>query len=45
MSKELPFEVLQAVDFAKGEGLVPAIVQDADSGAVLMMAAITVTAL
>ena len=26
------------VDFAKGEGLVPAIVQDADSGAVLMMA-------
>jgi phosphoribosyl-ATP pyrophosphohydrolase/phosphoribosyl-AMP cyclohydrolase len=26
------------VDFAKGDGLVPAIVQDADSGAVLMMA-------
>jgi phosphoribosyl-ATP pyrophosphohydrolase/phosphoribosyl-AMP cyclohydrolase len=26
------------VDFAKGEGLVPAIVQDADTGAVLMMA-------
>jgi phosphoribosyl-ATP pyrophosphohydrolase/phosphoribosyl-AMP cyclohydrolase len=27
-----------SVDFAKGAGLVPAIVQDADSGAVLMMA-------
>ena len=26
------------VDFAKGDGLVPAIVQDADTGAVLMMA-------
>ena len=26
------------VDFAKGDGLVPAIVQDAGSGAVLMMA-------
>jgi phosphoribosyl-ATP pyrophosphohydrolase/phosphoribosyl-AMP cyclohydrolase len=26
------------VDFAKGDGLVPAIVQDADSGAVLMLA-------
>ena len=26
------------VDFAKGDGLVPAVVQDADSGAVLMMA-------
>ena len=31
------FEIA-SVDFAKGEGLVPAIVQDADSGAVLMMA-------
>jgi phosphoribosyl-AMP cyclohydrolase / phosphoribosyl-ATP pyrophosphohydrolase len=29
---------LSRVDFAKSEGLVPAIVQDADSGAVLMMA-------
>jgi phosphoribosyl-ATP pyrophosphohydrolase/phosphoribosyl-AMP cyclohydrolase len=29
---------LRRVDFAKGDGLVPAIVQDADSGAVLMMA-------
>jgi phosphoribosyl-AMP cyclohydrolase / phosphoribosyl-ATP pyrophosphohydrolase len=27
-----------SIDFAKGDGLVPAIVQDADSGAVLMMA-------
>jgi phosphoribosyl-ATP pyrophosphohydrolase/phosphoribosyl-AMP cyclohydrolase len=31
------FEIT-SVDFAKGEGLVPAIVQDANSGAVLMMA-------
>ena len=29
---------IDAVDFGKGEGLVPAIVQDADTGAVLMMA-------
>ena len=29
---------LELVDFSKGDGLVPAIVQDADSGAVLMMA-------
>ena len=29
---------IASVDFVKGEGLVPAIVQDADSGAVLMMA-------
>jgi phosphoribosyl-AMP cyclohydrolase / phosphoribosyl-ATP pyrophosphohydrolase len=29
---------IATVDFAKGAGLVPAIVQDADSGAVLMMA-------
>jgi phosphoribosyl-ATP pyrophosphohydrolase/phosphoribosyl-AMP cyclohydrolase len=29
---------LAKVDFAKGDGLVPAIVQDADTGAVLMMA-------
>jgi phosphoribosyl-ATP pyrophosphohydrolase/phosphoribosyl-AMP cyclohydrolase len=29
---------IASVDFAKGAGLVPAIVQDADSGAVLMMA-------
>jgi phosphoribosyl-ATP pyrophosphohydrolase/phosphoribosyl-AMP cyclohydrolase len=28
---------LSTVDFAKGDGLVPAIVQDADSGAVLML--------
>jgi phosphoribosyl-ATP pyrophosphohydrolase/phosphoribosyl-AMP cyclohydrolase len=30
--------VLDEVDFSKGDGLVPAIVQDADSGAVLMLA-------
>lgn len=29
---------ISKVDFGKGEGLVPAIVQDADTGAVLMMA-------
>lgn len=29
---------ISTIDFAKGDGLVPAIVQDADSGAVLMMA-------
>jgi phosphoribosyl-ATP pyrophosphohydrolase/phosphoribosyl-AMP cyclohydrolase len=29
---------IASVDFAKGDGLVPAIVQDADNGAVLMMA-------
>jgi phosphoribosyl-ATP pyrophosphohydrolase/phosphoribosyl-AMP cyclohydrolase len=29
---------LASIDFAKGDGLVPAIVQDADNGAVLMMA-------
>jgi len=29
---------IATVDFAKGDGLVPAIVQDADTGAVLMMA-------
>jgi phosphoribosyl-ATP pyrophosphohydrolase/phosphoribosyl-AMP cyclohydrolase len=29
---------IAAIDFAKGDGLVPAIVQDADTGAVLMMA-------
>jgi phosphoribosyl-ATP pyrophosphohydrolase/phosphoribosyl-AMP cyclohydrolase len=29
---------IASVDFAKGDGLVPAIVQDADTGAVLMMA-------
>jgi phosphoribosyl-AMP cyclohydrolase / phosphoribosyl-ATP pyrophosphohydrolase len=29
---------LDAIDFKKGDGLVPAIVQDADTGAVLMMA-------
>ena len=34
----LPAFDLSSVDFAKGDGLVPAIVQDADSGAVLMMA-------
>ena len=36
---------LERVDFAKGDGLVPAIVQDADSGAVLMMAYMTREAL
>ena len=30
--------LLSQVDFSKGDGLVPAIVQDADTGAVLMMA-------
>jgi phosphoribosyl-ATP pyrophosphohydrolase/phosphoribosyl-AMP cyclohydrolase len=29
---------ISSIDFKKGDGLVPAIVQDADSGAVLMMA-------
>ncbi len=29
---------IEQLDFAKGDGLVPAIVQDADSGAVLMLA-------
>ncbi len=29
---------ISKIDFSKGDGLVPAIVQDADSGAVLMMA-------
>ena len=29
---------IASIDFGKGDGLVPAIVQDADSGAVLMMA-------
>jgi phosphoribosyl-AMP cyclohydrolase / phosphoribosyl-ATP pyrophosphohydrolase len=29
---------IEKLDFAKGDGLVPAIVQDADSGAVLMLA-------
>ena len=29
---------IASVDFAKGDGLVPAIVQDADTGAVLMLA-------
>ncbi|HEU4781374.1 MAG TPA: bifunctional phosphoribosyl-AMP cyclohydrolase/phosphoribosyl-ATP diphosphatase HisIE [Steroidobacteraceae bacterium] len=29
---------IDRIDFAKGDGLVPAIVQDADTGAVLMMA-------
>jgi phosphoribosyl-ATP pyrophosphohydrolase/phosphoribosyl-AMP cyclohydrolase len=33
----LTFDITQ-VDFAKGEGLVPAIVQDVNTGAVLMMA-------
>lgn len=31
------FDDLAALDFTKGEGLLPAIVQDADSGAVLML--------
>ena len=38
MSKEFSLDASQSIDFAKGDGLVPAIVQDADSGAVLMMA-------
>jgi phosphoribosyl-ATP pyrophosphohydrolase/phosphoribosyl-AMP cyclohydrolase len=37
VSEVLEFDASQ-VDFAKGDGLVPAIVQDADTGAVLMMA-------
>jgi phosphoribosyl-ATP pyrophosphohydrolase/phosphoribosyl-AMP cyclohydrolase len=36
---------IEKVDFAKGGGLVPAIVQDADTGAVLMMAYMTREAL
>jgi phosphoribosyl-ATP pyrophosphohydrolase/phosphoribosyl-AMP cyclohydrolase len=31
-------ELISKVDFAKGDGLLPAIVQDADTGAVLMLA-------
>ena len=38
MSLTLSNGAIDAVDFGKGEGLVPAIVQDADTGAVLMMA-------
>ena len=38
MSAGLSRDELERIDFAKGDGLVPAIVQDADSGAVLMMA-------
>jgi phosphoribosyl-ATP pyrophosphohydrolase/phosphoribosyl-AMP cyclohydrolase len=38
VSKDLSPDALTNVDFAKGDGLVPAIVQDADTGAVLMMA-------
>ena len=30
-------ELIDKIDFAKGDGLVPAIVQDADTGAVLML--------
>jgi phosphoribosyl-ATP pyrophosphohydrolase/phosphoribosyl-AMP cyclohydrolase len=37
VSRELPFDELDAVDFGKSDGLVPAIVQDADTGAVLML--------
>jgi phosphoribosyl-ATP pyrophosphohydrolase/phosphoribosyl-AMP cyclohydrolase len=40
----LSFDVAR-VDFAKGDGLVPAIVQDADTGAVLMMAYMNAEAL
>ena len=29
---------IEKLDFAKGDGLVPAVVQDADTGAVLMLA-------
>ena len=38
MSVELSLDASRDVDFAKSDGLVPAIVQDADSGAVLMLA-------
>jgi phosphoribosyl-AMP cyclohydrolase / phosphoribosyl-ATP pyrophosphohydrolase len=38
VSGDLSNELRDRIDFAKGEGLVPAIVQDADTGAVLMMA-------
>ena len=37
MSPDISAFDIDRVDFAKGEGLVPAIVQDADSGAVLML--------
>jgi phosphoribosyl-ATP pyrophosphohydrolase/phosphoribosyl-AMP cyclohydrolase len=37
VSKELSLDAIDNIDFAKGDGLVPAIVQDADSGAVLML--------
>lgn len=35
--ESLTLDNIAALDFAKGEGLLPAIVQDADSGAVLML--------
>ncbi len=38
MKNELSIDAFANVDFSKGDGLVPAIVQDADTGAVLMMA-------
>jgi phosphoribosyl-AMP cyclohydrolase / phosphoribosyl-ATP pyrophosphohydrolase len=38
VSVKLSPDALKSVDFGKSDGLVPAIVQDADSGAVLMLA-------
>jgi phosphoribosyl-ATP pyrophosphohydrolase/phosphoribosyl-AMP cyclohydrolase len=38
VKNELSIDAFANVDFSKGDGLVPAIVQDADTGAVLMMA-------
>jgi phosphoribosyl-ATP pyrophosphohydrolase/phosphoribosyl-AMP cyclohydrolase len=38
VSRQLSLDAFKDVDFGKGDGLVPAIVQDADSGAVLMLA-------
>jgi phosphoribosyl-ATP pyrophosphohydrolase/phosphoribosyl-AMP cyclohydrolase len=38
VSPTLSDELIEKVDFDKGDGLVPAIVQDVDTGAVLMMA-------
>jgi len=37
VSKELSLDAIDNIDFAKGDGLVPAIVQDADSGAILIL--------
>ena len=38
MSAKLSLDAATSVDFGKSDGLVPAIVQDADTGAVLMLA-------